>query len=174
MYDDRPLDFAGVTQTLRTIVAALAGGLLLFGAVAVLQKPEPQPGPLGLAMLGLAAVAVVVRLAVPPLIAQRACQSAAQLGESPAETGIPRDADCLAQAYVTKTIVGAAILEAAGFANLVAYLMTGQWPNLLAAACMLLGILVSLPRGFTISLWVQQQMRRIREQRSLGPGHRLD
>lgn len=160
-----PSGYATTARTLQIIVASMAIGLLGFGAVALLQQPEPRDNPLTLAMLAVAAAAAVARLVMPPLVVAQAIRSWKQQ-ETPQDNSATKSGESqrLLQVYQTKTILETAVLEGAGFANILAYFLAGHWSSLLAAGLMLVGILASLPSQHAIAHWIERQSRRIREE----------
>ena len=71
----------------------------------------------------------------------------------------------------TTTIVGAALLEGAAFANLVAFMLEGQVYSLILAALMLVGILLAIPTRRRVEDWLEVQSRRIQEFRQMAGLH---
>ena len=73
----------------------------------------------------------------------------------------------LMQMFLTKSIIGAAILEGGAFANLIAFMLDGQIYSLVIAILFALGILMSFPTRNGMSEWLDNQMRRLQETQHL-------
>ena len=72
--------------------------------------------------------------------------------------------------FLTKTIVGAAILEGGAFGNLVAYMLDGQIYSLVLAVLGIIGILAGFPTRRGVDEWLERQLRRVKEMRDLAKG----
>jgi hypothetical protein len=159
--------------TSQIIVLALATGVIVFGVIAFFlsfQLDESDAGILVYAMAALAAAAVLARMLAPALIAARARKAIAAgmwrpAGQAQAIAETLRGR--LAEVYLTKTIVGSALLEGAAFANLVAYLLTGRTFSAAISALLLVGILLGFPTGDRVAAWVDGQQRLIEEEEGL-------
>jgi hypothetical protein len=77
------------------------------------------------------------------------------------------DAGKLVMVYQTKMIVAAALLEGGCFLALYAYMTERQWPSLTMAAFLLLCMLAHFPTLDRVEAWIDEQLRRVEEQRQL-------
>lgn len=153
----RPND-AAITQAAlicKIIASALIGGVLAFAAVAiVIRRGQPAEGTL-ISFIGAggAAAMVVARQVVLGLMST----ASAKAGTSHAGAiGL----------YVTRLIIGYAVLEGAAFFNLIAYLLEGNWWSLAIAAALVALMLAAYPTRARIRQWVED-----REQlKTFGPG----
>lgn len=161
-------------QTMRVIVFALTSGVALFvGYAAVFARPEePKDATMfGVYMAVFAGMAVLLRLFVPGLV-YRAIrrQIAAGTWQPSGKHSVPvpkTDEGQLMAAFQTKTIIGAALLEAAGLANAFAYMTERQLFSLVITLVLILGIAMHFP--LSIDSWLEQQKRWLAEERSM-PG----
>ncbi len=69
--------------------------------------------------------------------------------------------------FVTRTIVGSALLEGGALANLIAYMLEGQWFSLVLGIVLALGIAAGVPTRDGVESWVERQLRRLDEIRSM-------
>ena len=69
----------------------------------------------------------------------------------------------LAQAFMTSSIVAAALHEGAVFMNLMMYSLSNSYANLVAAAVMFVGIPLLFPTVGGVEEWVESQRRMGRE-----------
>jgi len=170
---NQPQSFEGVLRVTQIIVGTLAAGVFFFMVVMlVLSGMQFQPmgaeAVISLVGAGIGVMAVPPRLLVPSLIVNSSVQRIARgtwtpgrqpMGQSPPET----DEGKLLQVFLTKTIVGNAILEGAAFFNLVAFILEGQLYSLVLAVLLLLGILASFPTSAGLTDFLETQTRRVRE-----------
>jgi cytochrome c biogenesis protein ResB len=77
------------------------------------------------------------------------------------------DSEQLLAVFSTKTILGGAILEGAGFFNVTAYLIEGQGYALVLGLILMVGILIGIPTRHGLESWLEQQQRRIQEIRDM-------
>lgn len=156
---------------LRIIVCSLAMGLAAFaGFILTMQPPQQRDGNLGPLMAGFAGTIVLVRIIVPGVLfrVQRQKIAAGTWPASGLPTPVPAtDEGKLLLALQTKTIVGCALLEGAGFANLFAYMQERQWYNLLIAGLLCAGILVMFPLRGAVDAWLSDQVRWLHDERTL-------
>lgn len=168
-----------VLQTLRIIVFALVMGVATFTGYAVwttLQGGEPDeprdPSMLPMYMAGFAGMALLARLFVPGLIfhgIRRQIASGTWQPGTNSSMPLPKtDEGQLMAALQTKTIVGAALLEGAGFANGFAYLSEQQVLSLVITLVLIAGIATHFPLRLWLDGWLQDQKRRVDEDRSMG------
>jgi hypothetical protein len=177
--EDKTVDrIAGVVWTLRIIIPALAGGLLVFTLVAFFVhqgQAQPGHGEVFLSLIGaaFAVAAIFARMLVPALMVRSGCQRIARGVRDPsavwtAEQALrSTDSEQLLAVFGAKTIVGGAILEGAGFFNPVAYIIEGQGYSLVLALILVVGIMIGIPTRHGLESWLEQQQRRIQEIRDL-------
>lgn len=171
--NDEPL--LQTVRTLKIILAAMCMGLLTFTGVVLFIKPlgpVDNLAPIVLAALGFAALMLLARAAVPRLVVNGQVAAIARRDDREAEV-VESDAwrsqrKQLAAAYMTASIVAGALLEGAGFFNLVAYMLEGNPLNLGAAAVMIAVILSGMPSLHRVAEWIDRQQQGIRDLQSLG------
>lgn len=137
------------------IVGALMFGLLNFAGIALFVGSNAKPnGPetLSYFALGSAAVMVALRFFIPGLVTAAATRRT----EGQAADAYRQQ---LATVYQTKTIIGAALLEGAGFFNCVAYIVTGLLPNIAAVAVLLTIMAMTFPSQTQFESWADQIQR---------------
>lgn len=174
----------GLTPTLRMlqiIVAALSLGLVFFLAIAVSVPFENAPNAstplLTYVALGFAILALIVRVIVPG-IATTAGRRAIARGEYPSSAERPGstagsakdlgDVGRLAALMVTRTIVGAAILESSCFFLLIAFLLERSPLTLAVAVFFILGVAAHTPTQGRMAAWLESQLKLLDEDRQLG------
>jgi hypothetical protein len=69
---------------------------------------------------------------------------------------------------MTKTIIGAALLEGSAFACGVAYLLEGHPLALAGAAVCTIGVALHFPTTSGVTSWIDAHERRIAEEKELG------
>ena len=77
------------------------------------------------------------------------------------------DAARLLSFFQTRMIVGAALLEGAGFFLLIAYLIEHSPWSLAGAVVMIVGIVLHFPTRGRVESWLEQQLRLLEEERQL-------
>lgn len=157
--------------TLRIIVFSLVMGVSTFLGYAIVMGTDEPPEKLmlGVMMAGFAGIALVARLIVPGIVFRGMRRQIAQGTWQPAKSNMPRpetDEGLVMAAFQTKTILGAAILEGAGFANAYAFLSERQLLSLIITLLLILGIAAHFP--MRMDGWLEQQKRLLDEERSLG------
>ncbi len=168
------------------VVGALTAGCIVFLGIALLLHGGPPPAdeeeavPLfGYVALFVAVAAVAARLVIPAAIMTRSRQQIAdgswQLPEGrrdraelTAFLGRTGDAGKLWLLFLTRTIIAAAVLEAAAFFSLVAYLIGPSVVNLIVAVLMIVGVAFEFPRRGSVLRWIEDQLRMVDQLRSLG------
>lgn len=165
-------------RTLQIIVAALVMGVCMFLSVVLLfeidlQGEEVPAQPfLAYFAVGTAGLAIVAWGLVPGMVAGRVRDMiiSNELGTSTfcqdraAELG---DVGAVASAYQVRVIVGAAILEAAAFFNLVAYMINGETINVAAAVVLAVVMLGAIPTYGRAEAWVEQELTTIEQLRQM-------
>jgi hypothetical protein len=148
--------FVLVKATVRTgkiIVGALIAGILSFGVVAFLS--ESKPANTGILMIlggALAVIQVGLWFVVPGLISQSQLKKINELGGDEQQAS-------LAQLYLTRKIIAAALLEGAGLFNWVCY-MVDRNPVSLAVVGILIGLLIiTMPSQGQFEGWAEDMKR---------------
>lgn len=145
---DESKSISGQVATLRTIIAAMATGPLVFAAVVLLAIPgDPQNGLLARFGLLFALVCLGVHQPIARKLRSQALTSDQRLG-----------------VYTTSTIVSAAILEGGCFLNLIAYMLERDPWSLAMAGLLCVALLFKLPSRRRVEAWLEQEDRRRREQ----------
>ena len=183
MRGSRVNPLAAAVRTLQIVIAAMAGGCLLFLAVVL----AVRGGPVGFAeipsftliVLGVAAAIVVARLFVPWLFVAQARRKIREGTWSfPKKGGAPANADPdnpktiaqnLAQAFLARTVLAAAMLEGATFLVLIAYMLEQSPLSLGAAVVLIVALLAHIPSSSGVARWIQDQMKLLDEERMLSP-----
>ena len=170
-------ELSGLLRNLQIIVVALAAGVLVFLVIIVFflgtgMQPLDPGAVISLTMVALAFACVLARFIVPGLAVSSARQTIAQGTWKPSvnQPNIPvpdTDEGKLAAVFMTKTILGSAMLEGAAFGNLVAYMLDGQVYSLVLGIVFMLAILVTFPTRDGLEQWIDQQMRRVKEIRDM-------
>jgi len=176
--------------TLQIVVGALVAGLLVFLVVVLVVIQEGMPGAPEVASIltyvavGLALTAVLVRLFVPDMIVARGRR---QIGEgawqmprsAPAHgaTGQQHSAQFVEQTgdagrlflvFQTRTIVAAALLEGPAFFALIAYMLGRSPLAMIVALLLILGVALHFPTQSGVLHWIEEQLRRVDEERQFG------
>ncbi len=177
MNDSRKIEEgqAGFLRVAQIIVGALAFGVVAFMVVAFLVsgglKPLRTELTISVLMAIISIALLVARLIVPALTTRNECQKIGRRTKSSSPPGSPEtsahDQEKLLGAYLSRTIVAAAILEAAAFLNLVAFFMEGQVYSLLLAGFMIFCILAGFPTRGRLASWLVDKTRLLDEIRSL-------
>ena len=143
-----PPDDAALAPTLllcRIIAGAMTFGVVAFATVAiVLRLGEPAEAARLLSLIGAIGgfVLVLVRQLIVGLLGGRAASL---------KPGQPYGAFA---PYVSRMIVGLAILEGAAFFNLVCYLIEGHWWSLAVVGVLLVLMLAAFPTRTRLRYWL--------------------
>lgn len=174
-------------MTLRIIVVALVTGVVAFGVAAIVIRMQQAAAPANdaaelLTILGIAAALLALllsRFVSGLFVANSRRQIASGQFGSPAgsslnQTGGPQsspgqlgDDDKLFTVYQTKTILSAALLEGAGFFNIVAFLLGGSPIALGLGLLLALAIASLFPRTSRVVEWIESQRRLMAEEKLL-------
>lgn len=161
-----------VVLTMRLILLALAMGIVSLGLVvtAMLDKPlvlGARFEVLNLAMYALAAVMIVLRFVVPPIVFKVTKATPEQLNPtnriSPEALPVLEMLSKLQSAF----IVGCALLEGAAFGNLTAAMITGDALHVIVAGVLLLLILLQFPTPNSVTDRIEHELARAEEDRQL-------
>jgi hypothetical protein len=172
---------AGLVRTLQIIVAALTSGCITFLAIVLVVVGVPGlpdvPPILTWIAAAIAATMVMARLVVPAIFVARARRKIRQgafkapMGKFPvvSSDSVATDSavNALAQVFLSKTILAAAILEGAVFLLLVAYLVEHAPMSLMLAVLLIVALALHLPTYSQVEGWIQDQTRLLREEQAL-------
>jgi len=172
-------------RVLQIIVGALVAGCVFF-LVIVLVTGGTAPGNVGnecpliisYVALALLVAAIAARGIVPVVVVRVGRRNIAQgtfsstqasaRDESQQSPSPERDAAMLLTLFQAKTIVGAALIEGVTFFMLIAYMIERYAPVLAAAVVLILVIAAHTPTRSGVIHWVEDQLRLVDEERSLG------
>jgi hypothetical protein len=171
MLNDPQRDYLkSVILPMQMIVGALAAGVLSFAVVLMIINPgqadavELDPLTLSLIAAGVAAVAIVMSFLVPMLLAGAARQTivdgkASSTLPQPSNPEAVGDVAPLAGMFLTRLIIGAALLEGAAFFNLVAFWIERQIYSLALAGVILVLILLRIPTLAGLTDWCARELK---------------
>jgi hypothetical protein len=151
--------------TMRIVNLAMIGGVVFFLVIVLFLRAKgdqaPAPSFPYLTYLGLvfALVTLAAHFLVPRMVVtanRRRFASIAALEGTPVEA-LPVDDLRWLNLYQTRLIISAAILEAACFFLLIAYLLEGELTCLVAAGVLLTLLAVKFPTRDGISRWIAEQ-----------------
>lgn len=183
-------DVPKFVRMMQIIVGALVMGSVLFLAIVLLIPTAAKPGAeqagepgtpflsyVALAYLGAAILAWVV---VPGMVVRAGRRSIARgtfrllaFDERASEAKREAleqmgDAGRLLMLFQTKTIVATAVLEGATFFMLIAYMIERFTPVLVVAVATIGVIAAHMPTSRGVIHWIEDQLRLLGEERSLG------
>ncbi len=164
-------EFDGILPQAQIIIGALAAGVVSFLIIVIVflgAHVEPfDPGAIvSMVMAAFALTVILVRLFIPGTIVSSGCRKIAQGTWTSTQPNIATpdtNEGKLLQLFLTKTIIGAALLEGGAFGNLVAFMIEGQIYSIILAVLFLLGILIGFPTRRGLAEWLETQLRRVQE-----------
>ena len=152
-------------MTMRIITGALCAGVLFFaGIVLLIGTREAEEPVLAFVALVLSVFSVLAAAIVPRMIGKRGQSvSAISPNAQPEESSSPgsdelRRVTHAMGIYQTRLIVSLALLEAAAFLNLVAYMLEGQAVNFAVAIVLLALMLIQFPSRTRTENWVAEEL----------------
>ena len=154
-----------ITQ-LKMVFAALIGGVVVFALVAIVPQGvsfNPNLSLLSEMFLGMGGLLVVMSLVIPNIIVKSTIQQ--QLAEPQDQTSLSktdRAVPMLLQAWFVRSIVGASMLEAGVFMNLIAVMIDGHGANLIAAIVITAMITIFFPTENRVVEWIETQMSELK------------
>ncbi len=161
------------TRVSQIVVVALGMGIVTFAVVAVLMAndtADARAGAFTFFAIGMAVIcggmSLLVRQGIVIAQRRRIANGTWKMQGRPEDAPVT-DAGKLAVVYLTKTIVGCALLEGACFVALFAFMMDGHLIGPVVAALLLLGVLAHFPTPGRVSDWVTDQLRLLEEERQL-------
>lgn len=154
-------ELAARVRTMQIILGAIVAGAVLFLAVVSLmraqsEQPTPEPGTLTYVMLGIAFVmAVGYHFANDAVTRGQRQRIAAAIAAGAGATDVRR---MWHGAYQASLIAGAAVLEAAAFALILAYYLEGHWYSRTTAIGFILVMAIMLfPTAPGVERWIREQ-----------------
>jgi hypothetical protein len=172
MLDETVQDEIGARlPAMQIIMAALCMSVILFAIFLLVTgtaEEEPELGFLTLAAIGMTVMNAGISFIVPPLAISRHVQTIANGTWQPTnrQDATPNtDTGKLLAIYQTALIIGAGLLEGAAFLALAAYMIEGHLAGLAVAGVGLLLMLSRFPTRGRLETWVEDQLRRVKEQR---------
>jgi hypothetical protein len=172
---------------LQMIVAALVAGCVFFLVIVLVSHGSAVGGaigdgltPLTWVALSFLALMAVSRAIVPAVIVRQGRRSIARgtfslsqarqlpLQGDREEVEEMGDAGRLFVLYQTKTIIGAALIEGATFFIIIAYLVERNTVALGIAVALILAVAAHIPTRTGVVHWIEDQLRLVAEERSLG------
>lgn len=144
---------ASVVRTTQIIIGALISGLVCFGGIALTSQNQPG-GQSVLTMVGagLSLMQVLMWIVIPGIVAKAQLKDLRDVAEA---DRMP----LLAQAFLTRKIIGAALLEGAGFFNLVGYMIERQVISLAIVGVLLALLAAMLPTQGQFDSWAEEMQR---------------
>lgn len=141
---------ASVVRTTQIIIGALMAGLVSFGGVALASQNQPNnQSILTILAAGLALMQILMWFVIPGMIVKTQLKTMKDLSEA---DRMPR----LAQVFQTHKIVGAALLEGAGFFNWVAYMIDHQAITLGVVGTLMVLLASMFPTQGQYESWVEE------------------
>ena len=152
-----PIEPAKGIRNSQIICIALLAGLSAFFVVAVIASKETGPAHLSYIGLGLGVVQIVISFVVPGIVARSQAQRLAATSNEVIESE-------LFAVFQTKMIIGLALLEGAGFFNLVCYMSEGQWWTLAFTGFLMLLMAMRFPTLRQFESWADDKKRDLQNQ----------
>lgn len=174
--DDLREQLAGQIRVLQILVASVAMGPVAFlGYALFMAEQGDQDGAVFMTYLacGAAAAAVAARLFVPSVVVRsQRRQIAAGVWSPPGQSDNSHaapttDAGKLAAVYAARTTIAVAILEAAAFFLVLAFLLERNPLALAAAVLLMIVIAAHFPTQTRAVEWVERQLRQLDEDRQV-------
>jgi F0F1-type ATP synthase membrane subunit c/vacuolar-type H+-ATPase subunit K len=161
-------------RTMQIILSALAAGIAFFAIVVLLVRQggnfQPSATPiLTYTQVGFSILLLIAHLVVPNLlVASGRKKISIGTGKASSVSTVVSDLDDqerrLCELFQNQMIIGAALLEAAVFALLIAFLIEGEWACLVIAGLFLIRIVSLFPSRTRVERWIETQLDLI------GPG----
>lgn len=158
-----PSNSAGMVRTMQIICAAMMFGVIVFGVIAVAVRRQQAPGAevegavlIAYLAAGFGVLMVVMRSIVPGQVVRTNIQ---QLVKTRRLEDLQRKD--LYPSYQTRMIVACALLESAGFFNLIAYIMAGQLWSIGIVAVLLVLMAMAFPTSDSVENWADDELRQL-------------
>ncbi|MEZ6062284.1 MAG: hypothetical protein R3C19_18235 [Planctomycetaceae bacterium] len=149
-------------RSLKLITIGLAIGPMVFLGIALVLSQgaiDGKPDIVAWLALGFAGLQFLMHILVPPLVAHAAIRriDSRRFGDS----DVAAKAGLLLPIFRQRHIIAMAMLEAAAFFNLVAYIISRFGGNLAVAAVLILLIAVRLPSAANVHSWIHERLQEI-------------
>ena len=144
-----------VVRTAQIITVGLVMGASMFGSVGLILAPDHNPNMEFLGYIGLAGAMfmTVARWTIVKMIAANMARKVLSETDNPGSG--------LASVFLTKVILGGALLEGAAFFNFVCYIITGSYLCLAVGFTLIAIMAITFPlRGHFVD-WVDQLRREL-------------
>ena len=153
---------AQMILTMQIIAGALMSGVAIFGIIVLVMTTGRESHGTTLAYIaaGFGFLMVVLRFVVPAAIAKSQIEGLAR-GADQSDTSEMADRMPLLAIYQTQMIIGFALLEGAGFFNLIVYLIEVQVLSLVVTAVVLAIMSMTFPARDRVEYWVGNQLQAI-------------
>jgi len=136
-------------------------GVVVFAVIAGVQGQNQKPQEdmlLTMIGMGMAAFMFVVSLIVPNIVANQQFRATLQRGRYETDEEKKQAMNDLESVYMTKFLIGMALLEGGAFMNLVFYLVEGQILALIPVAILVALMIASRPSQAKLEAWIRNQM----------------
>ncbi len=149
-----------LVRTMQIICGALMMGVLSFAFVVVMirfgkaGRPPADFPMMAYMAAGMAAIMIITKLVITPLIVSAGLKQIASLRPLEALTKLD-----LYGVYQTRMIVGCALLEGAAFFNLISVITEGQVWTFGVVALLLALMAASFPTYERVDAWADEQLR---------------
>ncbi|MEZ6070185.1 MAG: hypothetical protein R3C10_07860 [Pirellulales bacterium] len=181
-FDDPGDRLPALVRNLQIIVGSLTSGALTFLIIAIIKSVFIDEGVergemelMAYLAFGFATVALVARAVVPHIVTLAGRRHIIRRESSSGLVAISTDkrsrpvpvVDALLNLYVTRTIIGAAIIEGAAFFALVVAIIEQQRYCLMLGGVMIIGIALHFPTRARVTQWLETQQMMLKEERQL-------
>ena len=154
---------AQMILVMQIIAGALMSGVTVFGIIVLVLTTGRESHGTTIAYIaaGFGFLMVVLRFVVPATVAKSKIEGLARAEDRPdaSETAARRS---LLAVYQTQMIIGFAMLEGAGFFNLVAYVIEVQVLSLVVTAVLLAMMSMTFPARDRVEYWVENQLQALK------------
>ncbi|QDT95704.1 hypothetical protein [Gimesia aquarii] len=149
-------------MTMMVIWIALIMGVVTFGIVVIMIGLKGAPGDdlpvITYGGIGIAALMLVLRFFVPDMMARNQFKQAMQTAKAEGNEDEEEMLGKFYQIFLTRLIIGMALLEGAAFLNLVAVMAENQPLGFVPVAILLLAMIASVPTKSKLDGWIRNQM----------------
>ncbi|QDT29734.1 hypothetical protein [Gimesia panareensis] len=148
-------------RTMIIIWFAMIMGVVVFAVIAGVKGQDQQPQEdmlLTMVGMGMAAFMFVVSLIVPNIVANQQFRAALQRGRYETDEEKQQAMNDLESVFMTKFLIGMALLEGGAFINLVFYLVEGKILAYIPVAILVAFMIASKPSQAKLEAWIRNQM----------------
>lgn len=149
-----------ILMTMQLIAGAMIASVTVFGVITlVITMGDESHGTMVTYLaIGLGAMAFVLRIAVPGMVAKSQIDAFKQQEDAKLDNEEELRPQLLT-VYQTQMTVGFALLEGACFFNLIAYIIERQVPTLVVTFVLLATMMSTFPARDRVEHWVDDQLR---------------